>query len=255
MKETPTAIFWFRRDLRLNDNAGLYHALKENESVLPIFIFDTDILNQLEDKADARVEFIHQHIQKLQKQLVEFNSSILVSIGNPLEVFKNLINQFKITKVYTNHDYEPYAITRDKEIATLLQIFGASFHTFKDQVIFEKDEVVKDDQKPYTVFTPYMRKWKSNIKSFYTKAYPTQKYFSSLIKTQALTIPTLDEIGFKPSGINFPTMDLNENIVKEYKEQRDIPAISGTSKLSVHLIFGTVSIRQLVVKTQVINET
>ncbi len=255
MKETPTAIFWFRRDLRLNDNAGLYHALKENESVLPIFIFDTDILNQLEDKADARVEFIHQHIQKLQKQLVEFNSSILVSIGNPLEVFKNLINQYKITKVYTNHDYEPYAITRDKEIATLLQIFGASFHTFKDQVIFEKDEVVKDDQKPYTVFTPYMRKWKSNIKSFYTKAYPTQKYFSSLIKTQALTIPTLDEIGFKPSGINFPTMDLNENIIKEYKEQRDIPAINGTSKLSVHLRFGTVSIRQLVVKAQVLNET
>ena len=255
MKETPTAIFWFRRDLRLNDNAGLYHALKENESVLPIFIFDTDILNQLEDKADARVEFIQQHIQKLQKQLVEFNSSILVSIGNPLEVFKNLINQYKITKVYTNHDYEPYAITRDKEIATLLQIFGASFHTFKDQVIFEKDEVVKDDQKPYTVFTPYMRKWKSNIKSFYTKAYPTQKYFSSLIKTQALTIPTLDEIGFKPSGINFPTMDLNENIIKEYKEQRDIPAISGTSKLSVHLRFGTVSIRQLVVKAQVLNET
>jgi deoxyribodipyrimidine photo-lyase len=255
MKETPTAIFWFRRDLRLNDNAGLYHALKENESVLPIFIFDTDILNQLEDKADARVEFIHQHIQKLQKQLVEFNSSILVSIGNPLEVFKNLINQYKITKVYTNHDYEPYAITRDKEIATLLQNFGASFHTFKDQVIFEKDEVVKDDHKPYTVFTPYMRKWKSNIKSFYTKAYPTQKYFSSLIKTQAFTIPTLAEIGFKPSGISFPTIDLNENIVKQYKEQRDIPAINGTSKLSVHLRFGTVSIRELVVKAQVLNET
>lgn len=255
MKETPTAIFWFRRDLRLNDNAGLYHALKENDSVLPIFIFDTEILNQLEDKTDARVEFIHQHIQKLQKQLVESNSSILVSIGNPLEVFKNLINQYKITKVYTNHDYEPYAITRDKEIATLLQSFGASFHTFKDQVIFEKDEVVKDDHKPYTVFTPYMRKWKSNIKSFYTKAYPTQKYFSSLIKIKAFTIPTLAEIGFKPTGANFPTMDLNEKIVKQYKEQRDIPAINGTSKLSVHLRFGTVSIRELVVKAQVLNET
>lgn len=255
MKETPTAIFWFRRDLRLHDNAGLYHALKENESVLPVFIFDTDILNQLEDKADARVEFIHQHIQKLQKQLVESHSSILVSIGNPLEVFKNLINQYKITKVYTNHDYEPYAITRDKEIATLLQNFGASFHTFKDQVIFEKDEVVKDDHKPYTVFTPYMRKWKSNIKSFYTKAYPTQKYFNRLIKTQAFTIPTLAEIGFKSSGISFPTIDLKENIVKQYKEQRDIPAINGTSKLSVHLRFGTVSIRELVVKAQVLNET
>jgi deoxyribodipyrimidine photo-lyase len=255
MQEKTTAIFWFRRDLRLNDNAGLYHALKENENVLPIFIFDTDILNQLEDKADARVEFIHQHIEKLHKQLVEVESSIFVSIGKPLEVFNNLSKKYKITKVYTNHDYEPYAIKRDKEIANLLQSSGASFHTFKDQVIFEKGEVVKDDHKPYTVFTPYMRKWKSKLNSFYTKPYPTQKYFKHFVKTQPFPIPTLTEVGFKKSTIKFPTPVLNENIVKQYEEQRDIPSKSGTSRLSVHLRFGTLSIRELVNKAQMLNET
>ena len=255
MIEKPTAIFWFRRDLRLNDNAGLYHALKENESVLPIFIFDTDILKQLEDKADARVDFIHQHIEKLQQQLISFNSSILVIIGSPLEVFKNISKKYKITKVYTNHDYEPYAIKRDKEIADFLATVGASFHTFKDQVIFEKEEVVKDDQKPYTVFTPYMRKWKSKLNSFYTKPYPTEIYFNHFIKTHPFSIPTLNEIGFKATTIKFPKADLNENIVIKYKEQRDIPSKSGTSKLSVHLRFGTISIRELVLKAQALNET
>jgi deoxyribodipyrimidine photo-lyase len=254
MQEKTTAIFWFRRDLRLNDNAGLYHALKENENVLPIFIFDTDILNQLDDKADARVEFIHQHIEKLNKQLVEVESSIFVSIGKPLEVFNNLSKKYKITKVYTNHDYEPYAIKRDNEIANLLQSFGASFHTFKDQVIFEKGEVVKDDHKPYTVFTPYMRKWKSKLNSFYTKPYPTQKYFKHFIKTQPFPIPTLTEVGFKKSTIKFPTPIVDENIVKQYEEQRDIPSKSGTSRLSVHLRFGTLSIRELVTKAQTLNE-
>jgi deoxyribodipyrimidine photo-lyase len=255
MQEKTTAIFWFRRDLRLNDNAGLYHALKENENALPIFIFDTDILNQLDDKADARVEFIHQHIEKLNKQLVEVESSIFVSIGKPLEVFNNLSKKYKITKVYTNHDYEPYAIKRDNEIANLLQSFGASFHTFKDQVIFEKGEVVKDDHKPYTVFTPYMRKWKSKLNSFYTKPYPTQKYFKHFIKTQPFPIPTLTEVGFKKSTIKFPTPIIDENIVKQYEEQRDIPSKSGTSRLSVHLRFGTLSIRELVTKAQTLNET
>jgi deoxyribodipyrimidine photo-lyase len=255
MIETPVTLFWFRRDLRLNDNAGLYHALKENESVLPVFIFDTDILNQLENKSEPRVEFIHQQIEKLQQQLLAFNSSMMVLVGTPEEVFKNLSNKYKITKVYTNHDYEPYAIKRDKEIANLVHNFGASFHSFKDQVIFEKAEVVKDDQKPYTVFSPYMRKWKSKLNSWCTKAYPTQKYFNHFLKTIPFAIPTLSEIGFKPTGIVFPDIELNQNIVKHYKEQRDIPAIKGTSKLSVHLRFGTVSIRELVLKAQALNET
>jgi deoxyribodipyrimidine photo-lyase len=254
MTAKPVALFWFRRDLRLIDNAGLYHALKENENVLPIFIFDTDILNKLEDKADARVEFIHQHIEKLQKQLIENNSSILVLTGKPKEVINNLFIKYKIAKVYTNHDYEPYAIKRDNEIAALADSFGASFHTFKDQVIFEKQEVVKDDNKPYTVFTPFMRKWKGKLKPFHTKPYPTQKYFSHFIKTLPFSLPTLSEIGFKPSGIKFPDIELNEYVVKKYNEQRDIPSINGTSRLSVHLRFGTVSIRELVEKAQQLNE-
>jgi deoxyribodipyrimidine photo-lyase len=255
MTETPIALFWFRRDLRLNDNAGLYHALKENENVLPIFIFDTEILSQLEDKADARVEFIHKNVHKLQQQLIEINSSMLVVTGTPIDVFNNILKKYKIKKVYTNHDYEPYAIKRDSEIAEFLKSNNVSFHSYKDQVIFEKEEVVKDDQKPYTVFTPYMRKWKSKLNSFYTKAYPTQKYFNHFYKSKPLAIPSLSEIGFKASNILFPPIELNQNIIKLYKEQRDIPAISGTSKLSVHLRFGTISIRELVVSAQTLNES
>lgn len=248
------AIFWFRRDLRLYDNAGLYHALKENDCVLPIFIFDSNIINQLEDKTDARVEFIHTHIEKLQKQLLNMNSSILVSVGKPLEIFKGLSVKYKIKKVYTNHDYEPYAIQRDNEIANFLLSVGASFHTFKDQVIFEKNEVLKDDQKPYTVFTPYMRKWKSKLNSFYTKAYPTHNYFNHFIKSNPLPIPSLGEIGFKTSGLAFPPIDIENNTIILYKEQRDIPSINGTSRISLHLRFGTVSIRSLVEKAKSLNE-
>lgn len=255
MPGTPITIFWFRRDLRLNDNAGLYHALKENNQVLPIFIFDTDILNQLEEKADARVEFIHQQIEKIQQQLVAMNSTLLVIKGTPEEVFITLTKKYSIAKVYTNHDYEPYAIERDLAIAGFLKSCGATFHSFKDQVIFEKTEVVKDDQKPYTVFTPYMRKWKSKLNSFYTKAYPTQKYFNHFIAAKPIAIPSISEIGFKATGIIFPTNEINEKTIKDYQELRDFPAINGTSKLSVHLRFGTVSIRDLVYKAQKLNET
>lgn len=255
MMEKSTTIFWFRRDLRLADNAGLYHALKENDNVLPIFIFDTEILQQLEDKSDARVTFIHQQLEILQQQLVELNSSLLVLNGSPKEVFKSLNVRYNISGVYTNHDYEPYAINRDKEIAALMESVGTGFHSFKDQVIFEKDEVVKDDNKPYTVFTPYMRKWKNKLKPFYIKSYPTQKYFEHFFKTTPFSIPSLQEIGFKKTNISFPAIEINENIVKLYSEHRDIPALNGTSRLSVHLRFGTVSIRQLVVKAQDLNET
>lgn len=251
----PTTIFWFRRDLRLNDNAGLYHALKENTNVLPMFIFDIDILNQLEDKNDARVEFIHQQIQMLQSELKQFGSSLLVKVGKPLEIFNELSNQYRITSVYTNHDYEPYAITRDNEVAAFLNSINASLKTYKDQVIFEKSEVVKDDQKPYTVFTPYMRRWKSKLNSFYIKPYPNQKYFHHLIKTDNLYIPSLEEIGFKHSNISFPSINIDDEIIKNYTQQRDVPSINGTSRISIHLRFGTVSIRNLVAKAKLLNET
>ena len=181
-------IFWFRRDLRLDDNAGLYHALKSGEKVQCIFIFDKSILSKLEDKADARVSFIHDQISRLQKELNALGSSIWVYHSTPAECFTELIKKNNIKNIYTNHDYEPYARQRDASISQLVGKAGIGFHTFKDQVIFEKDEVLKDDGKPYTVFTPYKNKWYKKLKDFYLKAYPTQNYFHQLILINDLYI-------------------------------------------------------------------
>ena len=152
-------IFWFRRDLRIEDNVGLFHALSSNEEVLPIFIFDEIILSEL-PKDDARVTFIHEQLEKIQSELNKIGKSLAVFHGNPIEVFTKLISENKITSVYTNHDYEPYARKRDKEMNQLFVSKGISFLTSKDQVIFEKSEVVKDDGTPYVVYTPYTKKWK-----------------------------------------------------------------------------------------------
>lgn len=248
-------LFWFRRDLRLDDNAGLYHALKKGIPVLPIFIFDKNILDKLEDKKDARVEFIHQAILNLNEQLKELGSSIKVFYSTPEKVFKNLAKEYAVQSVYTNHDYEPYADERDASVKDFLIKNKIEFKTYKDQCIFEKDEVTKDDGKPYTVFTPYSRKWKLKMNDFYVKPYPNKKYFKNFIQTSALIIPTLKEIGFEKSELDFPSKTISKSIVTNYKEQRDFPAIKGTSKLSVHLRFGTVSIRALAKQALLLNET
>jgi len=163
----PLNIFWFRRDLRLQDNAGLYHALREQHPVLPIFIFDRNILDQLEEKSDCRVQFIYNTLEDLQQQLAKLGSSIEVYYDFPEKVFEALVKKYKIEKVFANHDYEPYARERDERIQNFLKESGKSFHTFKDHVIFEKDEVLKDDQRPYTVFTPYSKRWKDLLNDFY----------------------------------------------------------------------------------------
>ena len=175
-------IFWFRRDLRLHDNAGLYHALKNGNPVLPVFIFDKNILDKLEDKDDQRVSFIHTALEKLQKQLIILGSSLEIYYDKPIDAFKKILAAYKVQKVFTNHDYEPYAKKRDDEINDWLHENNAAFFTYKDQVIFEKDEVLKDDNKPYTVFTPYSKKWKSMLNDFYLKEYPTEKYFNNFLK-------------------------------------------------------------------------
>ncbi|MCE3279664.1 MAG: Deoxyribodipyrimidine photo-lyase [Bacteroidetes bacterium] len=239
------SIFWFRRDLRLEDNAGLYHALKNNKNVLPLFIFDTIIMEQLENKEDKRVEFILLVLKKLQEELAAVGSSLLIIKGNPLEVYKKLITEYSVKNVYTNHDYEPYAIARDQSTKKFLSENQINLQTFKDQVIFEKSEITKDDGKPYTVFSPYMRKWKSKLNNYYLKAYPTQKYFSNFFKTKPFPALTLKDIGFKPTGIRFHEPGINKEIIRTYDETRNIPAIEGTSRLSVHLRFGTISIRKL----------
>ena len=245
-----TTLFWFRRDLRLQDNAGLYHALKENKEVLPIFIFDTQILDKLEDKVDRRVEFIHHALATMQQQLEEAGSSLLVFHGNPIEIF----NSLKPKAVYTNHDYEPYALQRDEEVRNILSRRGVDFKTFKDQVIFEKSEVVKEDGKPYTVFTPYSRKWKSLLTPAQLKSYQTENYFDSFKKVKAVPLPSLEEIGFKESGFHFPERVIRQSIVEKYDHQRNFPALEGTTKLSMHLRFGTVSIRKLAQLAQKKNE-
>ncbi len=251
---TPIVLFWFRRDLRLDDNAGLYEALKQNMNVLPIFLFDSEILNKLDNKQDARVHFIHHQLTVLQQQLSALGSSIMVKLGKPKEIFESLAQQYIIKAVYTNHDYEPYAIKRDHEIAELLRSKGISFHSFKDQVIFEKDEVTKDDLKPYTVFTPYMKKWKSRLTTNHLMPHPTQNYYNNFFQTAAIPLPTLADIGFLPSSIDFPGSEIIPAVIQHYSEQRDIPSIKGTSRLSVHLRFGTVSIRSLVAQAQRLNE-
>lgn len=249
--DTDTVVFWFRRDLRLADNAGLYRALKEHNAVLPVFIFDTAILDKLEDKADKRVEFIHDALRVLKNQLAESGSSLLVFNGTPEEFFGSI----KPKMVYTNHDYEPYARQRDQRIADILTANGSALKTYKDQVIFEKDEVTKDDGNPYTVFTPYSKKWKAKLEAFYYKSYPVEKYSKSFKKVKPLPFPSLADIGFKKTNAKFPERNIKQSIVEHYHETRDYPAVAGTTKLSVHLRFGTVSIRKLVQIALKKNET
>mgnify|MGYP000060360983 CR=1 FL=1 len=250
------SIFWFRRDLRLQDNAGLYHALKGDFPVLPLFIFDTDILNHLEDKKDARVAFIFDTIISLHTELENLGSSIIIKYGKPIEIWQQLLKEYEIATVYTNHDYEPYATERDTAIQNLLQSQHIPFQTYKDHVIFEKEEIVKDDGKPYTVFTPYSRKWKAKLAektlkiigeellSFYLQSYPTKQYFDNLYKTKPLPLTTLQSMGFERTDIKIPSKEVARSIIKNYNKTRDFPAISGTSRLGIHFRFGTISIRE-----------
>lgn len=248
-------VMWFRRDLRLSDNAALYHALRTGIPVLPVFIFDKNILDQLDDKADRRVEFIHAAIIELQQQLVQMGSTLEVYYDYPKEVYKKLLERYDIETVFTNHDYEPYAQERDAAIAALLKEQGTGFKTYKDQVIFEKSEVVKDDGKPYTVFSPYARKWRAKLNNFYLKAYPTEKYFSNFYQQTPVAISTLLSIGFQPVDLPFPSKELEEAVIRHYGENRNFPSLEkGTSKMGVHLRFGTVSIRYLARKAMEWND-
>jgi deoxyribodipyrimidine photo-lyase len=248
-------IMWFRRDLRLIDNAAFYHALKSNNPVLPVFIFDKNILNDLENKYDRRVNFIHAALEELQEQLISQKSNLEVFYSTPVETFQTLLEKYTIDKVFTNRDYEQYAIEIDAAIEKLLHQQSASMHSYKDQVIFEKDEIIKDDGTPYTVFTPYSRKWKAKLNPFYLKPYPTEKYCSNLFKQSPKKIPSLESMNFKKVDIPFPSKELNETVITHYSIQRDYPSAGATSKLGVHLRFGTISIRQIAKPVKEINET
>lgn len=252
---TTVNIIWFRRDLRLHDNAALFHALNDKNPVLPVFIFDRNILDDLTDRTDRRVEFIHVALQQMQKQLTKRDSTLDVRYGFPEKIFLQLAKEYTIEKVFTNHDYEPYAIQRDEAIRKLLNDKGISLHTYKDQVIFEKDEVTKDDGKPYTVFTHYSKKWKLRLSEYPIKIFQTEKHFNNFYKQSPKEIPSLPAMNFKPAGQSFPESVWKPDIIKKYKEQRNFPAIEGTSRLSVHLRFGTISIRELATDAAKLNES
>lgn len=249
-------IFWHRRDLRLPDNAGLYHALKSGEPVLPIFIFDRNILDKLPVKTDVRVEFIQQSVKELAEAYRKHGSDLRAYYGKPVEIFEQLRDELNPTAVYTNRDYEPYAIARDLAVKDLLAEKAIPFYDYKDQVVFESDEVQKKAGGPYTVYTPYMRTWrklldtnKSNYEgeeiSFYLKPYPTEKYAGNLLKEKAPDpVPSLEDMGFEPTEIDIPPKEASEETLRHYHKTRDYPATSdGTSRISHHLRHGTVSIR------------
>ncbi|WP_271783581.1 cryptochrome/photolyase family protein [Aquimarina algiphila] len=243
------AVFWFRRDLRLDDNIGLLKALKSDYPVLPIFIFDTHILERL-PKNDARVTFIFETLQKIRQDLQDkYKSSLAIYIGNPKIIFEKLIAQYDIQQVFSNEDYEPYAKKRDTDVKNILQRNNIKFYHYKDQVIFEKDEIVKADGKPYVVYTPYKNKWKEVFDTVRLKIHNTTNYLHNLIKNTNLPNTTLEELGFIKSSIIVPDYDTSSNLIQNYEATRNFPSNdTGTSKIGPHLRFGTIGIRTVMQK-------
>jgi len=241
-------IFWFRRDLRLDDNIGFYKALHGKHPVLPIFIFDTEILDEL-PKDDARVTFIFEQLQKMRDKLQEHDSSIALYYGNTEDIFDKVCSDFNVQNVITNHDYEPYATKRDKKIEKNLSEKKIGFYTYKDQVIFEKEEVVKDDGDPYVVYTPYMKLWKKTFNPEKDlKIYYTNDHLKNLVQHSRLPNITLSDMGFEKSSIEIPDYDVTPTTIQQYEKKRNFPAKDATSHLGPHLRFGTVSIRKMMKK-------
>jgi deoxyribodipyrimidine photo-lyase len=237
------SLFWFRRDLRLEDNHGLHQALKKNDFVLPLFIFDINILSKLEGKADRRVQFIYEQIQLIKVALEQIGSTLLVCYGKPVEVYQQLVSSLKIKAVYTNHDYEPYARDRDQAVTEYLEAHQIAFHSFRDQIIFEKEELMKDDGTPYTVFTPYMKKWKVLFSPSMAHAFDSSALLHHCLLTSPLHVLSLQDMGFQSQRYDFPSKTIDLARIKQYDQQRDRPAMLGTSRLSIHFRFGTMSIR------------
>jgi deoxyribodipyrimidine photo-lyase len=249
------SIFWHRRDLRINDNAGLFKALKNSSFVQPIFIFDETILSKLK-KSDQRILFIHQEIENLKKQYQQNGADLKIYFGNPIDLIPEIAQEFNAQVVYTNRDYEPYASERDTQIHTHLSELNIEFIGTKDHVIFEKHEITKSDGLPYTVFTPYSRKWKEKINTYYSKSYQVEKYLDKLQKSESSEIISLENLGFDSLQKNsFPFKKFPLEQIQSYSEKRDFPSLDATTHLSLHLRFGTISIRELVRAAKENNET
>ncbi len=243
--QTPIAIHWFRRDFRFDDNVGLYHAVSGEYSVLPIFIFDDNILSELTAKQDRRVDFIHRAINSLKKKLEEKGSSLLVKHGKPLAIWQELVQKYTIKAVFTNRDYEPYAQARDKAVYAFLKDKGIDFTGYKDHVIFEKNEILKKDGTPYSVYSPYARRWRERYEQHPPQIYGDALEENNFVPSPPLAMPTLANLGFEKTDGDFPPPVLQESILPDYKTLRDFPAKPNTSRLSIHFRFGTVSIRKM----------
>lgn len=247
MKQTVN-IFWFRRDLRLDDNIGFYEALKSNNPVLPLFIFDTEIIDSLPED-DARITFLFDTLQTMRKTLQDENgSSLAIFKGTPKDVFKSLLDTYTIGTVFTNRDYEPYAKDRDTAIENMLKQNDVEFKTFKDHVIFEKNEVTKSDCKPYLVYTPYMKRWKETFNTHELKIYYTNEFMDNLIENSRLPNLSLSDIGFKKSSQTIAPYTVTPTLIEDYESKRNFPGIDATSRLGPHLRFGTASIRKILKK-------
>ena len=241
------SLFWFRRDLRLHDNHGLFEALQAKEAVLPIFIFDPAILESL-SKNDARVEFIHHQLTEINASLQTHGSGVAVYHGSPEVILDKITNEFDVSAVYYNHDYEPYALERDAAISKLLESKSIAFKSYKDQVIFEKNQITKDDGLPYKVYTPFSKKWLAAFNSEDCRAFDSENLLDHTHKSKSLNWVDLNAIGFEPNPVKVAPYKVEKEIIENYEATRNFPAVDGTSKLGPHLRFGTVSVREIVAK-------
>lgn len=255
------SIFWFRRDLRLSDNAGLYHALRGSYPVVPIFIFDRNILDELPER-DARVAYIHNELVEMKKMLQDLGSDLRVYYGYPEEVWKGIFKEFEVGAIFTNRDYEPYALERDEAVRNIAERNNSDYYDYKDHVIFEKDEVLKADGGAYTVFSPYSRRWMERLDSrieeglsYYLKPYPCEDYYSNFHSFETNDFPKLKDMGFSKSDIEIPSKEVPRELIKKYSDQRNFPGIRGTSRLGIHFRFGTLSIRDKAQKALSLSKT
>jgi len=262
MRQIQSALVWFRRDLRLDDNAALHAALSACQRVFCAFVFDTDILDPLPTRSDRRVEFIRESLVELNAALVAHGATLIVCHGSARTEIPRLAKRLGVDAVYANHDYEPDTVARDTAVARALQAAGVELRTRKDHVVFEKDEVVTGSRKPFSVFTPYKEAWLKRLMPFFYRAYPVEKYLGSLAPSPVQEVPTLQALGFEktnfdrigiPAGAIGAAKLLDDFVqrIDSYKERRDFPAVRGPSYLSVHLRFGTVSVRKLVAAAMV----
>jgi len=252
--KSKVSVCWLRRDLRLSDNTALYHALKSDHPVITLFIFDTLILDKLSDKKDKRVTFIHGALQSLNDTMIQHGSSLYILHDDPVSAFDKVCDEYDVRGVFVNHDYEPYALNRDAQIKRFVEEKSIPFYSYKDQVIFEKSEVMKSDGSPYTVYTPYSKVWKQKYLNDPPANLVVEDYIQNLYKTAPAHFPSLEEIGFEEASLHIHGLPVNEQTIIKYHETRNLPSVDGTSQLGVHLRFGTVSVRQLAKLASRLNE-